>query len=84
MMAGVIECVSLPAAPKHPEPGPGEDVSILLLLQLLTVPYLLMNAIGRPVEPGIAPYATAMSGILFTSGIAYVLALASALREPPT
>ncbi len=25
MMAGVIECVSLPAAPKHPEPGPGED-----------------------------------------------------------
>ncbi len=20
-----VECVSLPAAPKHPEPGPGED-----------------------------------------------------------
>lgn len=55
---------------------------ILLLLQLLTVPYLLMNALGKPMESGIAPYATAMSGILFTSGIAYVLALAAALREP--
>ena len=51
---------------------------VLLLLQLLTVPYLLMNTIGKPVEPGIAPYATAMSGILFTSGIAYVIALAAA------
>jgi hypothetical protein len=59
-------------------------VWVLLLLQLLTVPYLLMNTIGKPVEPGIAPYATAMSGILFTSGIAYVIALAAALRRPPT
>ena len=57
---------------------------ILLLLQLLTVPYLLMNAIGKPVGPGVAPYAAAMSGILFTSAIGYLLALAGWLREPPT
>ncbi len=55
---------------------------ILLLLQLLTVPYLLMNAIGKPVGPGVAPYAAAMSGILFTSAIGYLLALAAWLREP--
>ena len=54
----------------------------LLLLQLLTVPYLLMNAIGKPVEPGVAPYAAAMSGILFTSAIGYLVALAAWLREP--
>lgn len=59
-------------------------VGFLLLLQLLTVPYLVLNALGEPMQSGIAPYATAMSGILFTSGIAYVLALAAALREPPT
>jgi len=57
---------------------------ILLLLQLFTVLYLLMNAIGKPVEPGVAPYAAAMSGILFTSAIGYLLALAGWLREPPT
>ncbi len=57
---------------------------ILLLLQLFTVLYLLMNAIGKPVEPGIAPYAAAMSGILFTSAIGYLLALARWLRDPPT
>ncbi len=54
----------------------------LLLLQLLAVLYLLMNAIGKPVGPGVAPYAAAMSGMLFTSAIGYLVALAAWLREP--
>lgn len=57
---------------------------MLLVLQLLTVPCLLLNALGWLGGPGIAPYATAMSGFLFVAGIAYVLELASALRQPPT
>jgi archaellum biogenesis protein FlaJ (TadC family) len=40
----------------------------------------VMNAIGTPIGPGVAPYAAAM--LLCTSGIAYLLALAVALREP--
>jgi len=56
----------------------------LLSLQLLTALCLLMNAMGQFGDPGIAPYATAMSVFLFTAGSAYLLALAAALREPPT
>lgn len=55
---------------------------ILLFVQLLIVLYLLLNAMGKPVAPGIAAYAAAMTGLLFTSVIAYLLALAVALREP--
>jgi len=54
----------------------------LLFLQLLIVFYLVMNAIGTPVEPRAAPYAAAMTGVLFTSGIAYLLALGTVLWEP--
>jgi len=57
-------------------------VWMLLFLQLLIVCYLLLNAIGKPVAPGVAPYAAAMTGVLFTSGVAYLLALATVLREP--
>jgi hypothetical protein len=57
-------------------------VWILLFLQLLLVCYLLLNAIGNPVAPGVAPYAAAMTGVLFTSGVAYLLALGVVLREP--
>ncbi len=55
----------------------------LLSLQLLIALYLLINAIGTPVTPGVAPYAAGMTGLLFTSGIAYLLALAVALGEHP-
>lgn len=55
----------------------------LLLVQLILVAYLVMNAIGTPIETGPAPYAAAMTGLLFSSGIAYVVALAAALAEPP-
>jgi hypothetical protein len=57
-------------------------VAILLILQLLFGVYLLLNAIGMPASSGVAPYAAAMTGLLFTSGIAYLQALAVALGEP--
>jgi hypothetical protein len=52
----------------------------LLFLQFLMGLYLLANAAGRPIEPGLAPYALAMTGMLFTTGIAYLIALGRALR----
>jgi hypothetical protein len=58
-------------------------VWILLCAQMLIVLYLVMNAIGTPVETGVAPYAAAMTGLLFSAGIGYVVALAAALGEPP-
>lgn len=58
-------------------------VWILLFVQLGIVSYLVMNAIGTPFETGPGPYAAAMTGLLFSSGIAYVMALAAALAEPP-
>jgi hypothetical protein len=56
-------------------------VAILLVLQSLFGVYLLLNAIGTPAAPGVAPYAAAMTGLLFTSGIAYLLALSVALGK---
>lgn len=58
-------------------------VWILLSVQLVIVAYLVMNAAGTPIEPGPAPYAAAMTGLLFSSGIAYVVALAAALADSP-
>lgn len=68
------------AATRSPMP---RFVRILSLLQLLAALYLLMNAIGTPITAGAAPYAAAMTALLFTTGIAYVLALGIALGEPP-
>lgn len=68
------------AATHSPMPG---YVRVLSFLQLLTALYLLMNAIGSPIAAGAAPYAAAMTGLLFTTAIAYVMALGIALGEPP-
>jgi hypothetical protein len=58
-------------------------VWILLFVQGMIALYLLMNALGTLVETGVAPYAAAMTGLLFSGGIGYVIALAAALGEPP-
>jgi hypothetical protein len=42
-----------------------------------------MNAIGVPITAGAAPYAAAMTGLLFTTAIAYVVALTIAFEGPP-
>ena len=57
-------------------------VKLLLFLQSLMAVYLLTNAAGLRPASGVADYASVMAGMLFTSGIAYLLALDRALREP--
>jgi len=57
-------------------------VRLLLLLQLMLALYLLANAAAMPFAPTAGNYAAAMAGMLFTSGIAYLLALDIALRHP--
>jgi len=56
-------------------------ILILLFVQVLIASYLLINGIGGPIEPRAAPYAAAMTGLLFTYGIAYLRALATVLGE---
>jgi archaellum biogenesis protein FlaJ (TadC family) len=55
-------------------------VGLLLLLQFLAGAYLLLNAVGWPAPPNLAPLALALTVMLFTTGIAYLIALARALR----
>jgi len=55
-------------------------VGLLLLLQFLAGAYLLLNAIGWPASPNLAPFALALAVMLFTTGIAYLIALSRALR----
>ena len=57
-------------------------VRLLLVLQLLMALSLLMNAAAIRWTPSAAHYAAVMAGMLFTSGIAYLMALDLALREP--
>ena len=57
-------------------------VNILLVFQGIIAASLISDAIGKPLEPGAALYASAMAGILLTSGIAYLIALSVTLREP--
>lgn len=57
-------------------------VRILLCLQLLLALYLLANAAAVGLQPRAAHFAAAMAGMLISSGIAYLLALGLALREP--
>jgi hypothetical protein len=55
-------------------------VGVLLLLQFLAGTYLVLNAVGWPTPPQLAPFALALTVLLFTTGIAYLIALARALR----
>jgi hypothetical protein len=65
------------AATKEPVPF---YVGLLLLLQFLAGVYLLLNAVGWPAPPNLAPFALALTVMLFTTGVAYLVALARALR----
>jgi hypothetical protein len=56
-------------------------VGLLLLLQFLAGACLLLNAVGWPAPPNLAPFALALSVMLSTTGIAYLIALARALGE---
>jgi hypothetical protein len=50
-------------------------IRILLGLQGLAGISLVVGALGGPIAPGAAPYAGVLTLMLFTSGIAYLLAL---------
>jgi hypothetical protein len=56
-------------------------VGLLLLLQCLAGACLLFNAVGWPASPNLAPFALALTVMLFTTGIAYLIALARALQD---
>jgi hypothetical protein len=56
-------------------------VRLLLVLQCIAGVCLLLNAVGWPAPPDLAPFALALTVMLFTTGIAYLIALARALRE---
>ena len=66
------------AATKQPAPF---YVRLLLLLQFLAGVYLLLNAVGWPAPSHLAPFALALTVMLFTTGFAYLIALARALQE---
>src|SRR5215813_9611559 len=55
-------------------------VGFLLLFQFLAGAYLVLNAVGWPAPPQLAPFALALTVMLFTTAIAYLIALARALR----
>jgi hypothetical protein len=48
---------------------------LFLLLQLCAALALALGALGRPLGPGVAPYASALTLILVTSGLAFLFAL---------
>ena len=66
------------AATSEPMPG---YVRIFSLLQLLIALYLVTNAVRSSAADG-APYAAAITALLFTTAIAYVVALGIALEGP--
>ena len=66
------------AATKEPVPI---YVGLLLLLKFLSGACLLLNALGWPQPPNLALFALALTVMLFTTGIAYLIALARALRD---
>jgi hypothetical protein len=50
-------------------------IRLSLVLQFFAAVALVLGAAGRPLGPGLAPYASALTLILVTSGIAFLLAL---------
>jgi hypothetical protein len=55
-------------------------VGFLLVLQFLAGAYLVLNAVGWPAPPRLAPFALALTVMLLTTGVAYLVALAGALQ----
>lgn len=58
-------------------------VQVLSLFQLLIAFYLVSNAFGAPTPIAVGPYAAAMTGLLFSTAIAYVIALSVAFGDSP-
>ena len=56
-------------------------VGLFALLQLAIALYLVATAIGTPAA-GAGPYAAAITALLVTTAVAYVIALSAAFREP--
>jgi hypothetical protein len=50
-------------------------IRLFLLPQLCAALALALGALGRPLGPGVAPYASALTLILVTSGLAFLFAL---------
>lgn len=61
-------------------PAPG-FVRLFLALQFGAAVVLVFGALGWPLGPGVAPYAAALTMILVTSGLAFLLALQVVLPE---
>ena len=55
---------------------------VLLVLQFVGALVLVGNAAGRPFAPGPGLYALAITGLLFTTAIAYLRALAISIHRP--
>lgn len=55
---------------------------VLLGLQFLGALILIANAAGQPLAPGPGPYAVAITGLLFTTAIAYLRALGISIHKP--
>jgi hypothetical protein len=55
-------------------------VGFLLVLQFLAGAYLVLNGVGWPAPPRLAPFALALTVMLLTTGVAYLVALAGALQ----
>jgi hypothetical protein len=56
-------------------------IRLFLLLQGGAAAALVLGALGRPLGHGVAPYASALTLILVTSGLAFLLALQVVLPE---
>lgn len=56
-------------------------IRLSLSLQFGAAVALVLGAVGRPLGPGVAPYASALTLILVTSGLAFLLALQVVLPE---
>jgi hypothetical protein len=79
-IAGFV--ASVPRRRRAATGGPAPAfVRLFLLLQGGAAVALGLGALGRPLGPGVAPYATALTIILVTSGLAFLLALQVVLPE---
>lgn len=80
----IIFAAALPKRRRAATPTPlPRYVQILRWLQILIAVYLIANAFGVPGPAAIGPYAASLTALLFTTAIAFVVALGLAFAEPP-